>query len=154
MRDNPVSSDFSPTASEISRDEYVILPPNEMAKRDSIGKRLKTARQALGMSVPQLREKIDRDFRAPVGESTIRDIEGDKTPNPGFKTVEFISLGVGLDPLEVIALGLDDPPEMESGFKETQFAQLARIYPTVKKSEKPFIDELVKVLIEQMERRR
>lgn len=125
-----------------------------MAKRETIGQRLKTARLDLGLSVPQLREKIFRDHRAPVGESTIRDIENDKTPNPGFKTLEFISLGVGLDPREVISLGLDDPPELDTGYKETQFAQLARIYGTVKKTERPFIDDLIKILIEQMERRR
>jgi transcriptional regulator with XRE-family HTH domain len=125
-----------------------------LAKRASIGKRLKTARLDLGMSVPQLREKIFRDHRAEIGESTIRDIENDKTPNPGFKTLEFIALGVKLDPLEVIGLGLDDPPELEPGYKESQFAQAARIYGTVKKTEKPFIDDLIKILIEQMERRR
>ena len=125
-----------------------------MAKRESIGKQLKTARLELGLSVPQLREKIFRDHRFEVGESTIRDIEGDKTPNPGRKTIEFIALGVGLDPLEVFAMGLDDPPELEPGYKESQFAQIQRIYGVVKKTEKPFIDDLIKILIEQMERRR
>ena len=125
-----------------------------MPQQETIGERLQRARLDLGMSVPQLREKIFRDHRAPVGESTIRDIENDKTPNPGFKTLEFISLGVGLDPLEVIGLGLGTPPELEPGYKESQFAQLARIYGTVKKTEKPFIDDLIKILIEQMERRR
>ena len=125
-----------------------------MAKQESIGKRLKAARLELGLSVPQLSEKIFRDYGFPVGESTVRDIERDKTPNPGRKTIEFIALGVGLDPLEVFSMGLNDPPELEPGYKESQFAQLSRIYGTVKKSEKPFIDDLIKILIEQMERRR
>lgn len=125
-----------------------------MAKLESVGKRLKTARLELGLSVPQLSEKIFRDHGFPVGGSTVRDIERDRTPNPGRKTIEFIALGVGLDPLEVFAMGLKDPPELEPGYKESQFAQLARVYGTVKKTEKPFIDGLIKMLIEQMERRR
>ena len=80
------------------------------------------------MSVPHLRAKIIQDHGAEIGESTIRDIESDKSPNPGFKTLEFIALGVGLDPLDVISLGLEDPPEMERGFTESQFAQLSRTY--------------------------
>lgn len=152
MQTKNESSGFLSEGHEISSDEYVILPPIEMAKRDSIGKRLKTAREALGLSVPQLREKIKQDHRAEVGNSTIRDIEGDKSPNPGFKTLEFVALGVGLDPLEVIALGLDDPPELEPGYTESQFAQLSRVYKKVGKENKPFADELVKMLIEKMER--
>lgn len=152
MQTKNESSGFLSEGHEISSDEYVILPPIEMAKRDSIGKRLKTAREALGLSVPQLREKIKQDHRAEVGNSTIRDIEGDKSPNPGFKTLELVALGVGLDPLEVIALGLDDPPELEPGYTESQFAQLSKVYKKVGKENKPFADELVKMLIEKMER--
>lgn len=138
----------------ISEDEFCILSDEDMAKRDSIGKRLKTARLNLGMSVPELRRKILDDHRAEIGASTIRDIEGDKTPNPGFKTLEFIALGVGLDPLEVMSLGLDDPPELEAGFSETQFGQMARVYKTVAKAEKSFVDNLIKMVIAEMERRR
>jgi transcriptional regulator with XRE-family HTH domain len=123
-----------------------------MAKRESIGQRLKTARLEQGMSVPALREKIKIDHRAEVGESTIRDIESDKTPNPGFKTLEFIALGVGLAPLDVISLGLGNPPELEAGYTETQFAQLARAYKKIGKEYRPVADELVKMLIEKMER--
>lgn len=123
-----------------------------MAKQESIGKRLNRARLELGMTVPRLREKILQDHRLEVGASTIRDIEADKTPNPGFKTLESIALGVGLRPLDVIALGLDDPPELEAGYTETQFAQLARVYKKVGKEYRPVADELVKMLIEKMER--
>jgi transcriptional regulator with XRE-family HTH domain len=123
-----------------------------MAKRESIGERLNRARLELEMSVPQLRGKILRDHRFEVGESTIRDVEADRTPNPGRKTIEFIALGVGLDPLEVFALGLDDRPEMEAGYTETQFAQLARVYKKVGKEYRPIADEFVKMLIEKMER--
>lgn len=152
MSDKSMSSVFSSPLNEISSDECVILPPNEMPRRETIGKRLKTARLALGMSVPQLRAKIKQDHRAEVGESTIRDLEADKTPNPGFKTLEFVALGVGLDPLEVIALGLDDPPELEQGYTESQFAQLSKIYRQIRKDKKPFADELIKMVIEKVER--
>lgn len=131
--------------------EFCILPPNDMAKRETIGKRLLRARLDLGMSVPQLREKISEDHGEQIGESTIRDIEKDRTPNPGFKTVEFIALGVGLDPLEVLGLGLDDPPELENGFKESQFAQLWKKYLKVGKEQRPFIDDFVKMLIKRLD---
>lgn len=151
MTDESLSTVFSVTSHGILKDEYVILPPTEMPKRETIGKRLKAARLELGMSVPQLREKIKQDHRAEVGESTIRGIEGDGTPNPGFKTLEFIALGVGLDPMEVIALGLDDPPELEQGYTDSQFAQLGRAYKSVRKDKKPFADELIKMLTERIE---
>jgi transcriptional regulator with XRE-family HTH domain len=123
-----------------------------MSPRETIGKRLKKARLDQRMSVPQLVEKIKQNHHAKVGASTIRDIEKDKTPNPGRKTVTFIALGLGLDPLEVLSLGLDDPPELEPGYTESQFAQLGRVYKQVRKDKKPFADELIKMLIEQMER--
>lgn len=153
MNDKLVSSTFSSPLNEISLGECVILPPTGMAKRETIGKRLNRARLDLGMSVPQLREKIFEDHRAEVGESTIRDIEKDKTPNPGFKTVEFIALGVGLDPLEVLSLGLDDPPEMEPGFKQSQFAQLWKSYSKLtKKEQRAFVDDYIETLIEKINR--
>jgi len=137
---------------EIPLDEYVILPDSDMAKRETIGKRLNNARLEQGMSVPQLRQKIFSDHRAEIGESTIRDIEKDKTPNPGFKTVEFIALGVGLDPLEVIGLGLDDPPELEPGFKISQLAQFWKKYSKLERAERAFYDENLKMLIERIDR--
>lgn len=146
------SSGFLSNAHGILPTEFVMLSDEDMAKRDSIGKRLKTARLSLGLSVPQLREKIFDDHRAPIGASTIRDIEGDKTPNPGFKTLEFIALGVGLDPLEVISLGLDDPPEMESGFKVSQFAQLHKSYAKLDKEQRAFVDDYIETLIEKINR--
>lgn len=154
METQKLSNTFSLNVNEIPKDEFVMLSDEDMAKRDSIGKRLKTARLNLGMSVPELRRKILDDHRAEIGASTIRDIEGDKTPNPGFKTLEFIALGVGLDPLEVIGLGLDDPPELEAGYTDSQFAQLGRTYKKVSKEHKSFADELVKMVIEKFERLR
>lgn len=149
-----LSSTISPYGHEIPRDEYCILPLTGMGKRETIGKVLNKARLELGMSVPQLQEKILQDHRAEIGQTTIRDLEKDKTPNPGVKTIEFVALGVGLDPMEVMALALDDPPEQDSGFTETQFGQLHRLYKKVEKDERPFIDEMIKMLREQMEKRR
>lgn len=154
MTNKPVSTVFSVQGSEISQDEYVILPPTEMAKRETIGNRLKTARLALGMTVPELRRKIERNHRAEIGESTIRDIESDKIPNSGRKTIEFIALGVELDPLEVLALGLDDPPELEPGFKQSQFGQLWKAYSRLSKDERAVPDEFVQMLIDRINKRR
>jgi len=147
-----LSNKISCRSSEISPFDFAMLLDEDMAKRETIGKRLKTARLNLGMSVPQLRGKIFEDHRAEIGASTIRDIEGDKTPNPGFKTLEFIALGVGLDPLEVIGLGLDDPPEMESGFKASQFAQLHKSYAKLDKEQRAFVDDYIETLIEKINR--
>lgn len=147
-----LSSKISCTTDAISPDEFVMLSDTDMAKRETIGKRLKTAREALGLSVPQLREKIKQDHRAEVGNSTIRDIEGDKSPNPGFKTLEFVALGVGLDPLEVIGLGLDDPPELEPGFKQSQFAQLWKSYLRLGREQKAFIDDYIETLIDKIDK--
>ena len=130
---------------------HVILPPTDMRKQ-TIGKRLKTAREALGLSVPQLREKIFQDHRFEIGESTIRDLEKDKAPNPGFKTVEFVALGVGQDPLDVIGLGLDDPPEQEPGFKETQFARMWKKYKRLAKEQRAFVDDYIETLNEKIDR--
>jgi transcriptional regulator with XRE-family HTH domain len=131
---------------------FDMLRPENMPQQKTIGQRLKTARLEQGMSVPQLVKKIFEDHRAEIGESTVRDIERDKTPNPGFKTIEFISRGLGLDPREVIGLGMDDPPELDSGFTESQFGMLGRAYKKIRKDKRPFADELIKMLIAQMER--
>lgn len=151
MQPNDVSTFISRNERGMSRDEFCILSDTDMAKRETMGKRLHRARMDLGMSVPQLREKIFQNHRAEIGESTIRDIEKDRTPNPGFKTLEFIALGVGLDPLEVIGMGLDDPPEFESGFKESQFAQLWKKYLKTAKDRRPFADDYIKMLIKLLD---
>ena len=124
-----------------------------MAKRLTIGERVRAARLDAGIiSVPQLAQRILQLYGKTIGESTIRDIENDKSHNPGIKTVEYIAKGIGLDPLEVINLGLDDPPETDREYTATQFAHLARIYKKVNKANKPVANQLVKMLIEQMER--
>ena len=138
---------------EIFGDEYVILSPTEMPKRETIGERLRRERLAKRLTVPQLKARIFSQLRAEISEATLHDIEKDRTANPGRKTVEFIALGLGLDPLEVFALGLDDPTQSEPGYKNSQLAHLQRIYPAVKKSERPFVDGLIRMLIDEMERR-
>ena len=147
-----MSTNILRAQSEILRDEFVMLPLTDMAKRESLGKRLYEARKALGLTARDLSEKIKQDYRVDCGETTIRYIEQGKTSNPGIKTIEFHALGVGLDPLEVIALALDEPPPTDPGFTESQFALLARAYKQVSKNQKPVADELVKMLIEKFER--
>lgn len=150
MTDKSVSTVFSVLGCKIIQDEYVILPPSSMAKQETIGKRLKRARERMGLSPAELRAKIIKEYRAEISESTIRDIEKDKTPNSGRKTVELIALGVGLDPLEVLAIGLDDPPEVEDGYTQTQFAQMGRAYKKVRKEKQPLADELIQMVNEKL----
>lgn len=154
MNDHPVSIVFSMQGDEIPQGECDIRSAPDMAKRETIGKRLKRERLKLELTVPDLRAKIKRDHRFEIGESTIRDLEKDKSPNPGFKTIEFVSLGLGLDPLEVISLGLDDPPELESGFTQSQIAQFWKKYSKLDKDRQSFYDENFKMLIERLDRER
>jgi transcriptional regulator with XRE-family HTH domain len=121
-------------------------------KRKTIGQSLATARERTGASVPVLVKKILDYYGRDIGESTVRDIEKDKTPNPGIKTIETIALGLGLDPLEVISLGLDSPPEMEPGFKASQFARLWKVYSRVSREKRPFADENIQSLIDKLDR--
>lgn len=126
-----------------------------MPKRQTIGERVRAARLEAGIdSIPQLTQRILDTCGQTVGQSTVRDIESDSTPNPGIKTLEHVARGVGLDPLELISLGLDDPPELDRGYSETQFAQLARTYKKVNKEKRPFADMLVRMVIEQIDRLR
>jgi transcriptional regulator with XRE-family HTH domain len=123
-----------------------------MARRESIGKTLKSARLAMGLSVPELQEKIKREHRYELSVSVIRDIESERSPNPGFKTVAFIALGLGLNPLEVINLGLNDPAETDPGYHESYFVYLHRLYRKVQEDRRPFADELLKMVGEKLER--
>lgn len=146
------STVFSSQKCEIPHDEFAMLDETDMAKRETVGKRLKRARLELGMGVPELVEKIKRDYRAEVGITTVHFIEKDRVPNPGLKTIEFIALGDGLDPLEVFALGLDEPPELEPGFKQSQFAQLWKSYSKLDKEQKAFVDDYIETLIQKINR--
>lgn len=152
MQSKNLSSTITPRDDLIARDEFVILPPTEMGKQETIGKRLFRARTELGLSAAQLRQRIFDDHRAEVGESTIRQIEKERVPNPGIKTVEFLALGCGLDPLEVIGLGLEDPPETDPGYRESQFAQLYKSYKKLSKEQRAFVDEAVEMLVQKIQR--
>lgn len=125
-----------------------------MEKRETMGEFLKKARLKARRTPKQLRERILAFYGAEAGESTIRDIENSATPNPGIKTVEYIARANGLDPLQVIALHLDNPPELKPGYTATQFAQLSDVYKRVRKDKKVFADELVRILIENLEQYR
>lgn len=133
-------------------DEFYILGPTDMPRRETIGSRLYKRRMELGLSLAQVRDKIDHDFKFTIGETTVRVIESDKVPNPGIKTIEALALGLGLDPLQVLGLGLDDSPETESGYKESQFARLWQNYKKLDKEQKAFIDESVEMLITKIDK--
>lgn len=123
-----------------------------MAKRTTIGERLYHARERAGLSVPQLVQRIREVHGRDVGASTVRDIENDKTPNPGIKTVEAMSLGVQLDVLETISLALDNSPEFEKGFKASQFGRLWNGYSKLNKERRTFADEYIQMLIDRIAR--
>lgn len=147
-----LSSGLLSKVNNIVLDEFVMLSDTDMGKRETTGSRLFKRRTELGLSLAQVREKILDDYRFEMGETTIRVIENDKVPNPGIKTVEFLALGVGLDPLEVIGLALDDPPEAESGYKESQFARLWQNYKKLNKDQRAFVDLSVNMLIAQIDK--
>lgn len=147
-----VSSKIVCLTDGIPSEDFAILPPTEMAKRETIGERLKRAREELGLSAVQLREKILEEYRFEVGASTILATEDDKAPNAGRKTIEFMAKGVNLDPLEVFALGLDDPPELDPGYSESFVARMYRLYKKVRKEHRPVADDWVRTMLEKLER--
>jgi len=121
------------------------LAPQTVAK-ETIGQRLKRARGNLGLTALQVAE------RSGLGETTILDYEKDKFPNPGIKTVESLALAVRLDPLELISLGLEESPEMDNGFKASQFGRLWKRYQYLKGERRTFVDELLKMLNDKIDR--
>lgn len=151
MSTKHLSTEISSHRREISRDEFVMLPLTEMAKRKTLGKRLYEARQGLGLTARELSEKIKQEYRQDCGETTVRYIEQDKTANPGIKTIEFIALGVGLDPLEAISMLLEESPETEKGYKESQFARAWEKYKKLNEKERAFIDGYVEMLITKID---
>lgn len=102
------------------------------------------------MSVAQLQEKIHRLYRADVGETTIRYIERGKTLNPGYKTVEFIALGLGLDPLQILSMGLEDAVITEKP-TDARLAHLWKLYVEIKAEHRPFADDWIKMMTEKFE---
>ena len=120
--------------------------------RPTIGQHLRQARERSRLTVPQLVQRIREDHKRKIAVCTIRDAEGDKTPNPGIKTVETMALGLQLDVLETISLGLDSPPEFEKGFKASQFARLWKTYSKLDKQKQLFVDGYIEMLIAWIER--
>lgn len=132
----------------------LVFPPTKnMPKRETIGQRLKRERESLDLSAEKLSEKILDEYGVKIGTSTIQATERDRSPNVGRKTLEFICLGLSLDPLQVFAIGLEDPPELAPVYTESRFAQMARKYKLVRARERPFIDFLLDIASEQIERR-
>lgn len=124
-----------------------------MVRRKTMGKRLEEARLALRMSLKDVQERISRDFRSDIGETTIRMTEKDRFPNPGIKTIELIARAVDLPPLEVIALHLDEPPPTnEEAFERSRFGQMYRLYKEKSPARKAWYDEHLDMLLDKMKR--
>lgn len=128
-----------------------------MVKRESVGQRLKRARLEQGMSVPQVVTKVLEDHGFDVSASTVRGVEADATPNPGIKTIKAIALGVKLDPavvigLVVVGLVLEESPESERGFSSSQLARLWRECQTLTNGQRTFVDQLLTMLMETVDR--
>lgn len=133
------------------RDGEVILPAIQMVRKETAGMRLSRARLEAGLSYAKLASKIEKEFRAEIGESTIRSIEQDIPPNPGIKTIELICRGLGLPPLEVFALMLDEPPaETTNGFTESRFAEMWKEYLRAPAGKRGPADMLIEMVISQL----
>lgn len=118
-------------------------------KHETVGQHLKRARESLDLSPDRLSEKIFKEYGFKVSPSTIQATEIDRSPNTGRKTLEYICLGLGLNPVLVFNMGLENPLDLDSNI---EFARLASLYKEVRKPKKPFIDFLKEILTEQMER--
>lgn len=129
------------------------LLTNTMVRRKTMGSRLREAREALGMSRKDVQERIAKEFGVEIGETTIAQTEKGGAPNPGIKTVELIARAVYLDPLEVIAIHLDEPPpEHPEAFSRSRFAQLWKIYTQMSPARQAWYDEYLEMLIEKMKK--
>ncbi len=122
-----------------------------MVRRQKAGQRIRETRQAQGLSLKALAEKIREEFRYEIGESTIRVTEQDEFSNPGIKTIEMIARGLGLPPLEIIAQYLDDPPpETTERFSRSRLAVLADVYEVLPARRKVWFDDFIEMLIDRM----
>lgn len=118
-----------------------------------MGETLKEARLALNMSLADVQERIENEFNSTIGETTIREAERDRFPNPGIKTIELIARAVYLDPLDVIALGLEKPPEdRREALENSRIGQMFQIHSRLKPSRRAWYDELFDLLIEKMQK--
>jgi transcriptional regulator with XRE-family HTH domain len=129
--------------------------PADMVKRETMGQRLRRARQEFGLSQAQLREKIANELGEDIGETTIREIERDRPPNPGIRTIELLARGVELPPLEVIALGLkvelqEAAGKAEREFNRGRFMRLWKLYQQAAARERKLVDEVLQMLSDRL----
>ena len=116
-----------------------------------MGKALVEARNRLGISRKDVQDRISREFKQDVGETTIRAAENDQFPNPGIKTIEMIARAVDLPPLEVIALHLEEPPpETKQRFSRSRFAVISEIYDMLPADRQIWYDDMLEMIIERM----
>ena len=133
----------------ISRTPFSIMPP-PMAEEETMGSRIRRAREELGLSVLALRDKIQLEFRAEIGETTLRELERDKPPNPGIKTVEMVARGLGLRPLDLIALALDEDMEdaaakLDLDFSKTRFIWFWKAYQNSSSRKRAMVDAMLQM---------
>jgi transcriptional regulator with XRE-family HTH domain len=137
-------------ASGIMRAQIHVLK-STMPRRKTMGETLKEARLSLNMSMADVQQRIEKEFKSTIGETTIREAERDRFPNPGIKTIELIARALYLDPLDVIALALDNPPaERIEAFEKSRFGQMREIHSRLKPARQAWYDEWFDVLIERM----
>lgn len=119
-----------------------------------MGETLREARLAQGLSIQALADKIREKFKTEIGTSTIRQTEKGLADNPGIKTIELICRGLDLSVLEILALGLEDPPpEQRQRFSQSRFAIMAEMYEASPPERKILYDEYLEMLIERMRSR-
>lgn len=130
-----------------------------MVKRETIGERIQRARTETGMSredVAIKADKIARRIGAKVSESMVRDLEGNRFPNPGFKSVGSVALALDIPPLELLGLGFEEEhvkrtAKLESAFERTRFGRLWKAY---NKAESPrlraLVEDTVQMLIDRL----
>lgn len=116
-----------------------------------MGTVLREAREAQGLTLKALARKIRTIHRAEIGTTTIRQVEQEIVPNPGLKTIELICRGLELPPLEILALGLDDPPpENMQRFSQSRLAALSEVYEALPPQRKVLWDEVLDMVFDRM----
>lgn len=151
-----MSSGFSREVSEISRGEFGMLPsmPSKKSPRkrkpakkskenepSDYQKWLKELVESTGLKQEEFADLSEALGRR-IPPSSLRSTLGE-TSTLSFKVIEYIALTCGREPLDVMARGLDTPPEKRrEGFEGSLVEVVWNLYRELDEDERSHIDRL------------
>lgn len=154
MSGDGVSSGFSREVSEISRGVFAILPPVASKKSPRRRKSAKKSKEneptdyqkwlaelvaSTGLTHEEFADLSERYGRR-IPPSSLRSTLK-QTDTLSFKVIEYIALTCGRNPLDVMARGLDTPPEERTeGFEGSLVEVVWSLYRELDDDERAHID--------------